>query len=233
MKFFFAIIISNLVGFAALASDPTPQVVPASYKNLYSPKGFDTNDNVQLTAEGTFASSCFKIAPPKITVSETNKIITLDAQAYKYSGMCMQLMIPFQQVIDLGIVKTAGLYKLQTADGRALGEVDIVKARTTQADDFLYAPVQRVSFTDGPTNQIQLRMELSQSCLKVAEIKIDKQEHVIVLQPILKLEHRFGCAMGYYPVTQTVELGSMKPGRYLIHVRSSGSQAVNQIIAVE
>ncbi len=94
MKFFFAFIVLNLLGFTALASDPTPQIVSASYKNLYTPKGFDTNDNVQITAEGAFSSSCFKIAPPKISVSETDRTITLDAQAYKYSGICMQVRMP-------------------------------------------------------------------------------------------------------------------------------------------
>ena len=147
--------------------------------------------------------------------------------------MCMQMQTPFQQVVDLGIIKTAGQYKIQTGSGEALGQVEVAVARTSEPDDYFYAPVQRVSFEDGPDNQVSLRIEFPTSCLKVAEVKIDKQENVVVIQPIVKVTTRFGCQMGYFPVTEVVKLGPINKGRHLLHVRSSGSQATNQVIAVQ
>lgn len=233
MKFFFALVIVNTIGFSAQAADPQPTLVSTTFKNIYVPKGFDSNDNVQIAAEGVFTSSCFKVAPPVVTVDEVNKSVTVDAKAFKYNGMCMQILIPFQQVIDIGIIKTAGQYRIQDAGGAMIGRLEVAEARSSEADDYFYAPVQRVSFEDGPNNVVSLRIEFSHSCLQLSEVKVDKQQNVIVLQPISKLVSRFGCAMGYYPVVREVPLGAMNRGRYLLHVRSSGSQAYNQMVAIE
>lgn len=217
----------------AQTTQPVPATVSSAFKNLYVPRGFDTNDNVQITAEGSFSSSCFKVAPAIVKVDEANKIISLEAQAYRYGGLCMQTMIPFQQVIDIGIIKTSGTYKVQTPQGVTLTTMDVKGSTSEQADDFFYAPVQRLSFDDKKLNLVELRIEFNHSCMKVAEVKIDKQENVIVVQPIVKLDHKFGCAVGYFPTTVTVDLGEMKRGRYLLHVRSSGSQAYNQVVAID
>ncbi len=236
MKYFFALLVSNVIGFSALASevtDSSPTTVPTAYKNLYVPRGFDSNDNIQLAGEGVFSNSCFKIAPPVVSVDETSKKITLVAQAYQYKGMCMQMMIPFQQVIDLGLIQTAGLYKIQNGEGVQIGEVDVAAAKTSEPDDYFYAPVQRVSFEDGSENEVSLRIEFPTNCLAIDQVKIDKQQNVVVIQPIAKLTRRFGCAMGYFPVTEVIKLGKVNRGRYLLHVRSSGSQANNQIIAIQ
>lgn len=237
MKYFFALLITNVIGFSAqaadLASDSTPTTVPATFKNLYVPRGFDSNDNIQVAGEGVFSNSCFKIAPPVVSIDESGKKITLAAQAYQYSGMCMQMLIPFQQVVDLGIIKTPGVYKILTAAGVQIGEVDVAAARTSEPDDFFYAPVQRVSFEDGADNTVSLRVEFPTNCLTIGEVRVDKQQNVVVIQPIAKLVRRFGCAMGYFPVTEVIKLGKVNQGRYLLHVRSSGSQANNQIIAIQ
>lgn len=234
MKYFFAILIANSIGFAAQANDQSPpQIVPTSYSQIYIPKGFDTNDNVQIAAEGLFPNTCFKIAPASYSVDEKKFQITLDAKAYQYKGMCMQILIPYQQVVDLGIVRTAGTYKVQTSSGKVLGEIEVGRAKVTEADDYLYAPVQRVTFEDGPNNRVSLRIEFNHSCLKLSEVKVDKHNNVVVLQPIAHLTPDFGCAIGYYPVVENVDVGFLNRGHYLLHVRSSGSQAFNQIIAVE
>lgn len=232
MKFFLFLVVANAIGFAAMA-DSGPKLVSASYKNIYVPKGFDNNDNIQIAAEGVFINTCLKIAKPNVTVDERNKKITIDAKAYMYGGICMYMLVPFQQVIDVGLVRTPGTYVIQTGAGELIGQVEVAQARTEQPDDFLYAPVQRVSFEDGPENRVNLRIEFNHSCLELGEVKVDKQKNVVVIQPISQVNRVNGCAIGYYPTTKSIDLGQMNRGRYLLHVRSSGSQAQNQIITVE
>lgn len=233
MKFCLVLLVVSISSFSAKAAETTPATVSATFKNIYVPRGFDSNDNIQVAAEGVFSNSCFKIAPPLVRIDESAKKITLQAQAFEYKGMCMQMMIPFQQIVDLGIIKTSGQYKIQTGAGVVIGEVDVAPSRTSEPDDFFYAPVQRVSFEDGSENTVSLRIEFPSNCLKISEVRIDKQQNVVVIQPIAKLERRFGCQMGYFPVTEVIKLGKVNSGRYLLHVRSSGSQANNQIVAIE
>ena len=233
MKNIFAFLLANLTAISVLADVQKPAKVPVMFKKVYVPYGFDNNDNVQIAAEGKFPNSCFKIAAPEIHIDEERKVITLDAKAYQYRGVCMQVQIPFQQVIDLGIIENAGLYSIKSSSGQHLGEVKVAQSRNSEPDDYFYAPVQRVSFEDEKENKVSLRIEFPMSCLRVEEVRVSKRNEVIVIKPIVKLDREFGCAMGYYPVTKIVDLGAAERGRFLLHVRSSGSQAHNQFIAIE
>lgn len=232
MKLFFALLMLNCLGYAALA-DSSPRFVNAVYSKVYIPRGFDNNDNVQIAAEGIFPNTCLKIAAPDIHVDEVLKRVTINPKAYMYGGICLFVIVPYQQTLDLGIIKTPGTYSVQTSLGVEMGKLEVAKSKTARADDYLYAPVQRVSFLDDAKNEVNLRIEFSNDCMTLDEVKVDKQENVVVLQPISTFHGRENCAYGYFPITQTVQLGQLPKGRYLLHVRSSGSQAKNEIIAVE
>ncbi len=216
----------------AAASDG-PVIISTSYEAVYIPKGFDTNDNVQLMGEGTFPSSCFKISQPNVQIDEVNLTILLDPQAYSYNGGCEEFEIPFQQEVNLGIIQTPGEYSIISPDGKALGKVDVKQATSNRPDDYFYAPVQGIALELNSQNTLTVRMEFKTRCVQLDEIRVEKQENVIVILPIAKVVERLTCRNGDYPVSGTIDIGPLATGRYLLHVRSSGSQAINQLVTVE
>ena len=210
-----------------------PIIRNVAYKNLYVPNGFDSNDTVQFVADGIFPNACYKIAQPRVWVEDKKKVINVEARAYFYNGLCASVLIPFQQVIHVGIIRTPGKYDIMDGEGQIVGSVDIKPATSSLEDDFLYAPVHKINVVqnENGNHKVELKIEFNQSCMKMKEVKVSYEPNVVVVQPIAQILSEKECAVGYYPETVEVELkGLEKDKRYLIHVRSSGSQALNEIL---
>lgn len=233
MKHVFVFLIIGIVSCAANSSAGDPVLSAASYEAVYIPNGFDSNDNVQLMAEGIFPTNCYKIAQPKARIDQTKKIILLDARAYRYSGQCDSIEISFQQEVNLGIIKSPGNYKVKTSQGKLIGNILIKPATTDRPDDYFYAPVQGVAFENTSQNRLTVQMYFKTRCVELDRIEVEKQDKVIVILPIAKIVQSMRCLSENYPVSSTIDIGPLKSGRYLLHVRSSGSQALNQLVTVQ
>lgn len=213
------------------AQDLHPQIVKVPYQHLYVPQGFDSNDSVQFAAEGMFPNACYKVAGADVAVDEEAKTIRLEGRAFFYQGLCATVIIPFQQVISVGIVRTPGLYKIIDGAGVVLGEINIAQASSALEDDYLYAPVQKIFVEEGNDPILNLRVEFTNSCMRLKEVKVEREPDVIVILPIAEyIPQPEGCKEGYFPILEKVVLDSLENKRYLIHVRTTGSQALNEIL---
>ncbi len=216
-------------------ADVFPKIVNTSFKVGYIPVGFDTNDNAQLVAEGTFTNACFRPASVKAVVSHKHKTIHLYPRAYQYDGACLQMTVNWHKEIDLGILET-GDYKVITVNGKQrteLGEMKVASATNSSPDDFLYAPVSQVYFekVEGK-HYLRVSGEFSTTCLQMREVIVRVQDKVLVVQPISE-ELEGSCEARSVPYSELVEVKGVNPGRYLIHVRSLNGKAINNIIDVE
>lgn len=227
--------ISILLAALAVNADVFPKIVNTDFKVGYIPVGFDTNDNAQLVAEGTFDNTCFKPASVKAVVSHKNKTIHLYPRAYQYDGACLQMTFNWHKEIDLGILQT-GEYKVITINGKKrdeLGAMKVAAATNNSPDDFLYAPVSQVYFekVDG-RHYLRVSGEFSNTCLQMREIIVRVQDKVLVVQPITE-ELDGTCETKSVPYRELVEVKGVNPGRYLIHVRSLNGKAINNLIDVD
>jgi hypothetical protein len=221
----------------ALAADLGPELIEAQYHTGYTPDGFDTNDSAQVVAEGLFPNTCFRPATPLVRVDHEKKTVTVDSKAYYYEGFCLQMLVPYDQTLDLGLLK-AGKYDViqkvrQGELAPSLGELNVRVATNSSADDFLYAPISQAFFEskDGKKS-VRVTGEFTNSCLELVDVMINVQTKVVVLQPISELKTE-NCRTGKFPFERTVELpADMKAGRYLIHVRSLNGKAVNTLVDV-
>lgn len=217
-----------------------PTVVQAGYHTGYIPEGFDTNDNIQVVGEGMFPNTCYKPATPKVDVNHDLRTITIQPQAYQYGGFCLQVLLPWDQEINLGLLK-AGRYQIvqKGLNGAAqgIGEVNVRTATNATADDFLYAPITQAYYEKkGDKNLIKLTGVFSNSCMKVVDVMVSVQSKVIVVQPISELQEPTAtrkCEEGYFPFERQVELRHVNAGRYLLHVRSLNAKTVNNLIDVQ
>lgn len=221
-----------LSGFVAQAADE-PTLVPASYHTAYLPFGFDSNDNVQIVAEGLFSNSCYRAAPAEIKVDEAAKVINVFPKAYKYEGMCLQLLVPYSQVLDLGILK-AGNYEVRVPESKMiLGSLVVKQTSHSEPDDYLYAPVTQAYFQkDNGKNQVVLTGEFSNSCMRLARTLVDVQPKVVIIQPVADIAASGSCVSGSFPFKQVIDLPAMNDGRYLLHVRSLNGHALNTLFDI-
>jgi hypothetical protein len=221
-----------LIAAAALASASTlPSKVEATFNKVYVPVGFDSNDNVQIVGEGMFKNTCYRHAETTVRVEEASHTIYLGPVAYEYAGLCLQVILPFERVIDVGIL-TAGTWKIVQGDGtQKLGEVSIKTALNDGPDDYLYAPISQAFFQQkGAIGEVFLTGDFPNECMSMDEIKVTLQNDVIIVQPIVKMETRASCKDGKFPFSKSVSIDLIPSGHYLLHVRSMNGHAVNSLV---
>lgn len=218
----------------AAQGDQNPEIVDVSLQKSFIPIGFDDNDRVQVTVEGMFPNTCYKVSTTGASVNEEQKTIQFRQTAYHYSGVCLQMIVPFTQVVDVGLVK-AGEYDLYDGtSGIWLGKLPVNRATHPEADDFLYAPVTDAFLTvdASATKTLTLVGAFSDRCTVLSDVKVSYFPEVIVVQPVAK---RLGerCEPGTIRFTKTIELDASLKGTYLLHVRAMNGQAINKIVEAQ
>ena len=216
----------------AHADNPTKE--PAIYSKVFVPRGFDSNDVVQIVATGTFENGCYRPAETSARVDEGAKRIYLTAAAYKYNGLCTQMVLPFDRVVDVGIVPAGEYQIMQESQSDVLGKITIKEAAKNEPDDFTYAPVSQAYIDDNGKgkDKLVIRGIMPTDCMKVEDVKITHDDNVLMAQPIVKVEQRKGCAVGTFPFRKEIDVKAPK-GEYLLHVRSMNAKAINNLIDVQ
>lgn len=226
-------IIAIIFTIQAKAEDYTPTKIQTSFGKVYIPDGFDNNDNVQIAGEGMFPNTCYRYATTSVQVDHTAKTIRLNTEAYKYSGMCLQVIVPFDRVVDVGILKEGDYSIITNNDNQTVGRVSIRTSKTKEADDFMYAPISQAYFqSKASVNKVFLSGNFPSSCMKLKEVKSQVQTDVLVIQPIVEIDPSKDCVGGQFHFETSIDVGFMKPGRYLLHVRSMNGKSVNNLVDV-
>lgn len=211
-----------------------PSKVPATFHTLYAPGGFDSNDHVQIVGEGLFRNSCFRPADTRVQLDRENKIIVLGPEAYEYGGICLQVILPFERVVEVGILEPGKWKVVQNSDQALLGRVNIAVSRSANPDEFLYAPISQAFFKQkAGKSEIALTGEFPNSCMKLRRVSLEIEPKVIVVLPIAEMEDREDCQNGKFPFSKVVEVKNAKAGRYLLHVRSMNAKAINTLVDVK
>lgn len=229
-----ALCVTSLILTTAITSIASAQTDPvrvaATYTKMYAVDGYDSNDHIQLVGEGMFRNTCYRHAETSVAVDEATKVITVGPVAYEYPGYCLQVVLPFQRVIDVGLLK-AGKWTIQQGAGMKIGELNVVLAKTNSADDYLYAPISQAFFRQaGGNSEVILSGEFSNDCMTLDYEKVSIQPSAIVIQPVAKMDNRLGCKQGKFPFTRVVPITGLAAGRYLLHVRSTGGNALNSLV---
>ena len=210
-----------------------PNIVPVTFDRVYVPDGFDDNDHAQIIGEGFFPNSCYRYAFTKVNVDHGDKIITLKPFAYKYDGICLQMLINFNNPVDLGVLQ-AGRYNIvRHGDNKSLGHINVRPAKSKDADDYMYAPIAQAFFTPSKgQGKINLTGNFPLSCMKIKEVKVDAQDGILLVQPIAFIDNSMECVEGSYSFKARGDVPSAKPGRYFMHVRTPNNKSINSPIDI-
>jgi hypothetical protein len=230
------VFIATLLTFTIIpvAGFASPSKVPAMYDKVYVPQGFDSNDHIQIVGEGVFRNSCYRPADTEVRIDRPEGRIFVGPAAYEYNGFCLQVLLPFDRVIEVGILPAGDWEVVQSSDNSSLGKLHVKRATTESPDDYLYAPISQAFFRQkGQVSEIFVTGEFSNSCFKLDDVKVSVQKDVIVVQPIASLDNLQSCATGKFAFSKIIQVDLIPPGRYLLHVRSMNSKAINTLVDVK
>jgi hypothetical protein len=211
-------------------SQSGPQLKTSTLDTGYIPNGFDSNDQVQFVVEGTYRDTCSKPADTRFTINTSSKTIHVSAFEYRYSGPCLDVLVPHDEVINLGIIPP-GRYQVVQSGGRSLGNLNVNLAISSSPDEFLYAPISQ-AYLKNANGRMALTLSgvFTNSCMKIQKIVSNVQNNVVTVQPIaLLLPTATHCVIGRFPFEETVFLKPVRSGRYLLHVRSLNGKSINNL----
>lgn len=211
-------------------SQTGPQLKISSIDTSYIPNGFDSNDQVQIVVEGTYRDTCSKPAGTRFTVNPAAKVINVSAFEYRYSGPCLDVMVPHDEVINLGILQP-GRYQVIQSGSRSVASLNVNLAASSSPDDFLYAPISQ-AYLKNANGRMALSVSgvFTNSCMKIQKIVSSVYGNVVTVQPVaLLLPTATHCVIGRFPFEETVFLKPVRSGRYLLHVRSLNGKSINNL----
>lgn len=215
------------------------QYIPHLPSEVFVPNGFDSNDLVQIVIQGSFPDVCHKSGPLNYTIDSVNKEIHITNNAVVYQNkVCSPMTTKYLKPVDLGVLED-GVYNLLFKNGSAqdieLGKLPIKKAEKTTLDDFNYAPIEKIEFYP-EQKTAKISGILTNTCLSLGNVEVVTSEdsNVFVVLPILKIDNN-NCQELEVEKTfeHTIDLSVLKPGKYLIHVRSLNGQSVNEVINIK
>lgn len=225
-------------GLALADTSPNaPKTVETALTKAYIPLGFDDNDRIQIAVAGTFKNTCYKVGPHALKVDAENKTITVQQQAYLYNGVCLQMFVPYSEVIDVGIIPSGNYKVIDSQSGKTLADLPVNQGTSAGPDDFTYAPVSDayvVNDQDTGKHVLALSGSFGDRCSDFEDIKVKVANDVIIVQPVLSRKSDISCAPEKVRFLKTIELGNdVKDGVYMLHVRSLNGQAINKLVDLE
>lgn len=228
------IIIRVLIAFMAMgvavASVPVEVMVPI--EDVYSPKGFDSNDNSQIIISGYLPNLCHR-APKSIVKMEEGKVdIKIVSLKYDPSNpYCPEMIVPFVEAIDLGVMDK-GVYDI-VVNGKSIFEkrasLQIDEASSDAVDDYVYAGVEYIEKSAG-SRRVVLKGYNPSDCFILDEIEvIDNEKDVYSIKPKMKQISDF-CALKMVPFEYDfIVPDKLQSDKVLLHVRSVQGKSVNSI----
>ncbi len=232
MTHFFSLLVAFMTTMPALAETlVSVEAAPmsAEFFKAYVPAGFDSNDNVQFVGEGLMRNTCYHSAPPAVTVDENTKTVMIGPSAFAYSGLCLQVVLPFNRTVEVGLLSPGDYAIIQSASGTRLNTIHV----TAAIDHDVFAPIANATFHQvGARGQVTLSGNFPQSCWQIGKVKVTHQSDVIELWPLTKVDSSSTCIDGSYPFLKAIDVGQLAKGRYLLYVRSLDSKDVANLIDV-
>ena len=227
-------LIIALFSLASYAGTPVETLVPID--GVFSPKGFDSNDNSEIVVSGYLPNLCHKTPMTKSEVKDGKINITVTALKYDPTNpFCPEMIVPFVKSVNVGILDK-GNYEI-LVNGKTPYEmkskIKIVESTSNALDDHIYANVHYVDKSYG-TKHVKLNGYNPSDCLVLKEVKfVSNDVNTYSVLPIMEKVRDF-CPMKMTPFSYDVEVPTtIKANKILLHVRAMDGTSVNSLLPTE
>lgn len=227
MKFLLAFILC--FGMVRVATASRPIEVELKVLDLYAPKGFDSNDTVEVVVTGYLPNLCYK-SPFAVAEKSGNEIkVKIKALLASENIYCPMVIVPFYSTVSLGILD-AGEYELKSDSGLKNAVLKIEEAKVSAVDQFIYAQVAHIE-TDSLLNKVTVVAYNPSDCLVYKSVKLIPSDDgkVLSVLPIMEKVKDF-CPLKMTQMNIDFEVPSdISKDNLLLHVRSMDGKSVNTI----
>lgn len=210
------------------------EIVLSPVNHLYIPKGFDSNDSVEIVVTGVFPNACFSRNDVQVAVN--NDVIDITVTALEAEKMkCIQMKVPFKEVVTIGNLQ-GGEYEVRVNQKSRFPLKDqlmIEEASSNAVDNYTYAAIDWVE--QKSENDFVLHGWKYSNCVELKKIEvISNDKDTLSVLPVMKQTAQ-DCPMKGMPVSYPVKVdfSSIKMKRPLLHVRTMDGKSVNSIVNLE
>lgn len=214
--------------FAAHQQKVMKSQVPVDH--LYVPKGYDSNDNIELVVEGYLPNLCYKNPSSVVQVEGKTINVSIVANSTDFEGAsCAEMIVPFSHVFSVGLLDK-GNYEV-IVNGKHNSSLFVTESISDAIDEDLYANVEHVEQIPGEQRVI-VKGHHPSFCVEFDKFEIDHNDKdVYSVRPLTKKISDF-CPKKMIPFEYELEVpNELKRNRVLIHVRSMNGNSVNSIFA--
>jgi len=205
---------------------------------VFTPKGFDSNDNAQVVLYGRFSDVCHRVAQPSYSVDQAKHRVYIQNRVYT-KPLCVEILVsePYTVVINLDALPK-GNYDVFVSDDKGIysktAVLPIAQAKSPEAvDDYLYAQINYAQVSDpGSTlTQVTVRGTIHNTCLGLKDVSVSLSPgNVYDVLPIMEITHQANCQMMDTPFEKTVTLSNLPAAPALLNIRSAGGQSIEKVI---
>ena len=218
----------------ALASIPVnaapPAKLPLPIKQVYIPKGFDSNDHIEVVVTGELPNLCY--FGPSATAKIDGNLITIDVFAFRSAARnCDAVTVPFLITVSLGVL-AEGEYQIVNSRSNLNplnSKLQVVASIAPTIDNHVYAGVDSVQRVD-ETSTIRMHGYNPSDCFVLDRVEsIFNETNTLTILPIMK-KVRDHCPMKMVPFQIEFAVPSnLTDEDLLIHVRSMKGASVNHL----
>ena len=209
-----------------------PALTYISINNLYIPKGFDSNDNIELILSGSLPNLCFKQPQSKFKI--VDKKIFVEVKAYHFESedpFCPEVLVSFMEPLKVGLLES-GNYEVVVNEGTEhefISSLNVDEASNETSDNFIYANVDSIEKKDF-SREIILKGVNPSSCFQLDQIIVlDNGVDTYIVLPTLKKVQE-NCEPNPVRFSYKVTLPHVLDIQtVLIHVRSMNGNSVNSL----
>ena len=208
-------------------------------EKIFIPQGYDTTDVVEIVLKGYFLDACNTLEKPDVLIDVINKKISITPRSYRTEqDLCVQMISPFTQVINLGRLPVGGYRVGITSQPHLEDDLKVESSGTQNADNFLYAPVEYADVKKVDNSSISVTLHgryplLKKGCMQIkSAITNEYKNNVIVIQPISEINDDATCSTNPAgsDFSFSIAVPKLKADEALIHVRTLNGGSYNRIV---
>lgn len=199
--------------------------------NVHVPKGFDSNDNVEVVLTGTLPNTCYRRPFGEAKISGNQVSIEMKATKLdEKDHFCIMALVPYMVSVPLGHLRE-GSYKVAVNSGTAEEKdntIFVERPNSNGIDNYTYANVSSVKNIEG-TNKVILEGAHPSSCMVIDRVDITVNGDTFALLPIVKQVKPI-CDTMMQAFSHEIELPGNISDDIVVHVRKLDGTASNFLL---
>lgn len=215
------------LGFAA---GPISYEANVPVDHIYSPAGFDSNDNSEVVVTGYLPNLCYKAPKSTVQVKDGKIEVSVKAMKKQAMGFCADVIVPYIEFINIGVLDK-GKYQIavnENSNWEKKSNIQIAEASSSSIDEAVYANVDEVVRAEDGSRRVFLKGYNPSDCFELKEVVVkDNGVDTYSILPKMKQVKAF-CPKKMIPFVYEVEVPqNLEADKVLLHVRVMDGRSVN------